>query len=98
MPKSNPIPFLSVKGKYASYIDEEVEARLAYPNCLYEFRKMYYNDPIVGSIMLAMTKTFQAVDWKTHNDPKDALKRSLHNVNWIDKLEAILLFFEDRLQ
>ena len=93
MPKSNKtIPFLSVKGKYTSYIDEEVEARLSGDNYISEFRKMYFNDPIVGSIMLAMTKTFQAVEWKTHNDPKDALKRSLKNVNWLERLEEIILF------
>ena len=92
MPKSNAIPYRSVKGKYSSYMDEEVEARLGGDLYLREFRKMYYNDPIVGSIMLAITRTFQAIEWKTHNDPKGALEKSLKNVNWIDKLEEILLF------
>jgi hypothetical protein len=91
LPKSKSIPFLSVKGKYTSYMDEEVEARLSGDNYLREFRKMYFNDPIIGSIMLAMTKTFQSIEWKTHNDPKDALKRSLENVNWIERLEEVLL-------
>lgn len=92
MQKSKPIPYMSVKGKYTSYIDEEIEVRLSSGLYIHEFRKMYYNDPIVGSIMLAMTKIFQSIEWKTHNDPKGALQRSLENVNWIDKLEEVLMF------
>lgn len=97
MPKSStknnkPIPFQYVKGKYASFIDEEVEVRLMGDNYIKEFKKMYLNDPIVGSIMLAMTKTFQSIEWKCHNDPKGALEKSLVNVNWVERLEEVLLF------
>jgi hypothetical protein len=73
-------------------MEEEIEIKLSGDKYIAEFRKMYFNDPIVGSIMLAITKTLQSVEWKVHNDPKGALQKSLDNVNWSEKLEEILMF------
>jgi hypothetical protein len=73
-------------------MEEEIEIKLSGDRYIGEFRKMYFNDPIVGSIMLAITKTLQSVEWKVHNDPKGALQRSLDNVNWTHKLEEVLMF------
>lgn len=86
------IPYMGVKGNFGSYIDDEIEPSLANDLYIGQFKKMYYDDPIVGSIMLAITKTFQAVEWKCKNDPKGALEKSLENVNWKEMIEEIVLF------
>jgi len=91
LPKSE-LAYTNVKGKFTSHLDKETEALLMGANGLRAYKKMAESDAICSSFVLAITKIFQSLEWKAVNDPKGALKRSLKNVNWPERLEEIVTF------
>jgi len=86
------MPNKTVKGFFKSDMDDEITAVLAGDGYIREFKRMADTDSICGAVLLAITKTFQSIEWKTINDDKEILKKSLANVNWYDRMEEILSF------
>ncbi len=91
-PSIQHMPVVKITGFFKSSIDDELETRLAGQGYIREFKKMADSDAICGAVLLAITKIFQSIEWKTVNDDKKVLERSLANVNWNERLDEILSF------
>jgi len=96
IPKIAPVKpngLMSIKGVFDRETETEVESRLRGNLYKFEFRKMSLNDPICGSLILALTKIFQAIEWKCMDDDENILRDSLATVNWQERLEDICTQF-----
>ncbi len=91
--KSSGTPYSTVKGTFSYNSELELERRLAGDRYKTEFWKMSQEDPICGAILLALTKTFQRIDWKTVDDPDGLLQESLDNVKFKSQMDDILSMF-----
>lgn len=89
----SPSGLMTIKGVFDRDIDSEVENRLRGDLYKFEFRKMGLNDPICGSILLVLTKIFQATEWKCMDDDDNILRDSLAEVNWQERIEDVCTQF-----
>lgn len=92
-PKLKTSGHMTIKGRFESDIDKEVENKLRGGLALNQFYKMSQTDAICGAILLALTKIFQDISWETIDDDKGVLQKSLDSVQWNKTLEDILTFF-----